>query len=495
MPKYVVLAGAEQDALFERRHLLPPSDAATALGVSRQAVDKSAARPQGQLLAWTFAAAEGGRRYRNSYVDFGPRTGQLDPGAWLGHRDDPAAIIQEVLHQTRQSISEAARRVVSEPSRYGPAADGSHSLAEDDLILRLVASGVVQFDRNLRREPPVLVPYPDALQKGLDKLTVQSMRRATTPPRSVPDLLAWCRERPLNQWPLDLSRDIAGPGDRLLDGPQPTAFCQEWAVDSHDVESEVIERQLLHHVIASCRQAGDQVGYVAFRTLLIEKPVLTTLQLHVECARPELSRLAEAVRSVYVPAPLEYADGGMVTCCATCGNLLFRSVSGGLRCENDRCARRPTALGRRIPLDEDPLWLELPFRTFVSAPGQAELRLAERLERLGLEVERWPDIDAYDLRVTFRDGEAWAVDVKDWASPVALARHLNRLEEPFRPTPSWRQAFFVFPQERLRTRPDYVRAFAHSSPVLARSSRVRALGEAAFVAEIRQRLETVAEVS
>src|SRR5206468_2770815 len=149
----------------------------------------------------------------------------------------------------------------------------------------------VQFDRRLGEEPWRLTPYPDALQKGLDKLTVRCLRQGIAPPASLPDLLAWCRERPFSEWGLELGGEIAGPGDHLLNGSQPTAFCQEWAVDSGDVESEVIERRLLHSVIASCRQAGDQQGYVAFRKLLIEKPVLTTLQLHLECARPELSRL------------------------------------------------------------------------------------------------------------------------------------------------------------------------------------------------------------
>jgi pPIWI_RE three-gene island domain Y/REase associating with pPIWI_RE len=492
MPKYPVSEEVEQDALLGHRHLLPPSEAATLLRISRQAVEKSAARPRGQILVWAFDALGGRRRYRPFYVDFGPRNEQFDSAAWQRHQDDLAAIVRQAVSASRDLSADAlGKATVTHDAGHMPSAGGRPAVDDDSLlILHLVASGIVQFDRRLHREPWRLVPYPDALQKGLDKLTVRCLKREAEPPASVPDLLGWCRERPLYDWVLDLGEEIADRSDRLLDGPQPTAFCQEWAVDSRDVESEVIERRLLHGVIATCRQAGDQDGYVAFRRLLIEKPVLTTLQLHVECARPELSRLAEEVRKVYAPAPLEYAESHAVVCCATCGNLLLRSPGGMLHCGDDRCARETTTVGRRISLAEDPLWLELPFRTFVTAPGRAELWLAKRLERLGVSVELWPEFDAYDLRVGFPDGEAWAVDVKDWASPVALARHLDRVAELVPTSPPWQRAFFVFPQDRLRRRPDYVRAFVNASRALARSPKVAALGEGSFVDAVRRHLRS-----
>ena len=34
----------------------------------------------------------------------------------------------------------------------------------------------------------------------------------------------------------------------------------------------------------------------------------------------------------------------------------------------------------------------------------------------------WPQFDAYDLRIPFPDGTAWAIDVKDWANPSLLGR-------------------------------------------------------------------------
>jgi hypothetical protein len=111
-------------------------------------------------------------------------------------------------------------------------------------------------------------------------------------------------------------------------------------------------------------------------------------------------------------------------------------------------------------MSQEPLWLRPPIRVFVALPGIAELRLAAELRRQGVDVSMWPDFDAYDLRVEFPDGSAWAVDVKDWASPVALARHLTS-GTPFRAEPPWERAFFVFPSYRVHNRPEYLRVFRH----------------------------------
>lgn len=59
-------------------------------------------------------------------------------------------------------------------------------------------------------------------------------------------------------------------------------------------------------------------------------------------------------------------------------------------------------------------------------PGLAELQLASRLEAIvGIQVELWPQRDRFDLLVR-RAGREWRVDVKDWTSPIALARALLR---------------------------------------------------------------------
>jgi len=111
--------------------------------------------------------------------------------------------------------------------------------------------------------------------------------------------------------------------------------------------------------------------------------------------------------------------------------------------------------------------------------------LEAALRERGLQVELWPEFDRYDLRLRFADGEAWAVDVKDWAEPSLLARRVNAQAAPFTSGPRWSRAFFVFPQERQRERPDYVRAFENHCHVL--SDGVEAAFEVDFLEEVKRK--------
>ena len=64
-----------------------------------------------------------------------------------------------------------------------------------------------------------------------------------------------------------------------------------------------------------------------------------------------------------------------------------------------------------------------PLRVFITSPGLAETELETALRKAGLFPEMWPLFDAYDLRLPFPDGTAWAIDVKDWARPSCSAQH------------------------------------------------------------------------
>jgi len=438
------------------------------------------ANERGQLLLWVFETLEGPRRYRPLYVDFGPREGQFDPDAWQAHRDDPIRLIAQP--------AAGARSVADRPPEQDedPASTPSDEASLD--VMTLLASGIVQYDRQLRAESPVVFPYPPALQRGLDRLTARCLAHGMTPPGSVPDLLGWCNE-PFSpaRWPLALG-DMAGPDDRLLAGPLPTVFCQQIAVSSRDVESEVEERRLMTSVLASGRRDGNQDGYVALRRLLIDSPVLTQLDLLQECARPELTGMAEEIRRLYPIYPLEYVRLRKVVCCDRCGNLLLPEAGDRWRCGDERCSRQPVRPGRSMDVADEPHWLDLPFRTFISAPGRVEVALARRMGVLGLETTLWPEFDAYDLRVTFPSGESWAADVKDWARPLALARHLDKVPELFSASPPWSRAFFVVAQDRLRQRPDYLRALTRSCRALAKRPEITVTDERGFARAVRDHL-------
>ncbi len=71
-----------------------------------------------------------------------------------------------------------------------------------------------------------------------------------------------------------------------------------------------------------------------------------------------------------------------------------------------------------------------------------------------MECALWPAYDAYDLRVAFADGSAWAVDIKDWGQAHRLARKLQRI--PSYPGAEHRRAIYAIPDERLAEGPEYL---------------------------------------
>ena len=359
-------------------------------------------------------------------------------------------------------------------------------LQPDELTLHLSASGVVKLTETVKNGNSPTLPYPKELQRGLDRLVLNCLRQKQTPPQGIPDLLSWC-QRPLAEWPLELPEE-AGTADKLLDRGMPTEICEEWAIASPDLEAELTQKKLLLNAISVCKSADAPDSYVAFRRLLIEKPIMTEFELLQQCHEPVLEKLAEQLQTAYEPAPESAVVGGQFHCCSNCGNLMLRAIAGDLVCTEERC--RTKSLGKpgtQIPQSQGVFWLKRGLRRFVAAPGRAEVRLLEKLEKLGKlqQVELWPNFDSYDLRIVFPDGEAWAIDVKDWRNPFLLAKKVREQQPPIPSAPSWQQAYFVFPDDRKQQRSDYLRAFRNHSKL---PKNIKAKFEKELIKDVKKKL-------
>ena len=117
------------------------------------------------------------------------------------------------------------------------------------------------------------------------------------------------------------------------------------------------------------------------------------------------------------------------------------------------------------------------------APGVYELALARRIESLGLSCQLWPAYDRYDLRVVFDNGEAWAIDVKDWKHPHLLGRQLTTFSNG---VPDWTRAFFVIPDSRVRENRSYLTTLRN----LARSNDFSIVTISDLIDTISQRKDT-----
>ena len=176
-------------------------------------------------------------------------------------------------------------------------------LSANELTLHLIASGLTVLVQNVTDGYPVSIPYPPALQRGLDRIVVACLRQAQAPPRSIVELIDWCR-KPLSSWPLALPEDAIGTTDTLLIGDFPTRICDGWACAKPDVEAEIGEQHLIRSVFQTCMEANNTTAYTAFRSLLIQHPVLTAFEFQQQMMRPELDILREHVRAAYTPAPV-----------------------------------------------------------------------------------------------------------------------------------------------------------------------------------------------
>jgi hypothetical protein len=365
-------------------------------------------------------------------------------------------------------------------------------LPEEMIVLHLIATGIVRRATNIEHGQRANGNYEVPLQLGLDRLNVLRYRQALALIKSVPDLLAHCQE-PIGEWlPGDLT--IFDPDEQLLGGPFPTEICQNLACLTGDVEADLTESRFIERVFNACKEASSPQAYTDFRRLLITRPVMTALELLLCCnVYPSLTILRELLHEAYEPAPLDYMVGGVFACCPTCQNLQIPNYEQTrFACESERCRRYAAKAGegRRISASDQIHWLKRGLRRFVAQPGLPELRLEKSLRTMGVAVEMWPEFDSYDLLVRLPE-KTIAVDVKDWANPFLLARKVQ--EKCIPSVPGWDEAYYIFPEERKRDQPDYVRGFTNTCNTfngkVKIGGKVKAAFENDFVSMVRSKVK------
>jgi hypothetical protein len=296
-------------------------------------------------------------------------------------------------------------------------------------------------------------------------------------------------EFPFARWPLPQLPPDVHPQDSLLCNQLPTYFCEEYACSESDLAANLFEKRFIEQLRAAC--ADNPELYISARELLITRLVLTEQELIGIIHQPPFNLIRDLLKEAYEAAPLFFCYQGYYRCCPHCGSLLIFSAKSLWLCQEESCDFPPAPDDRdlrKIPVSDDVRFLKRPLRRYIAFPGKAEVRLRDKLEKIKvkkpMKVELWPLLDVYDLRLTFPDGEVWAVDVKDWANPYRLARAVK----PFRADPPWNRALFVFPDRHRKARPNYLRAF-RSRCALIDDERVSAMFEGDLIASVRRKLK------
>ena len=356
----------------------------------------------------------------------------------------------------------------------------SPPLAERVVVAQL-ATGVLDYAAALTSEATFRLPYPANLQLALDRLTLIAWRQGVAAPSSVVQLLQLAAE-PFGDWPIQLPDADVDPDESLLAYGKPTATCEELGSLRGDVEGEMRQNALMYAVMDKTRAAGAPESYVAFRKLLIERPVLTALELDAHRADPVLAVVAAELANAYPDVPPEARADGVVRTCAGCHGLRLPTDDGRTWfCDDESCPAPGTA-GPDHPAAEGVHWLRRELRTFVTGPGRAELRISEAVAAMGVPVRLWPDFDTCDLAV-FGD-QPWVADVKAWRNPTRLGRSLR--ERLFTVPAEAKRAFIVVAQEQVNAHRRYVELLRRACPALRPGNRIVAVSEKQFLKLVKE---------
>lgn len=269
------------------------------------------------------------------------------------------------------------------------------------------------------------LPYPSAAQRALDRTVLHCLQLGEPPPRSLPELWAWCRWRSAGDSLFQVPASLVTPDATLVHpvGLAPTRTCLE--LTSHMPEGGVEReaRVLLAGLAARC---GSTEQYQRCRRFLACHPVVHQQD---RFAGGWSKAVWSRVKEFYRPLPESLLAGGTFLNCLVCGlPALLRDrkvpdqgapVAGpDTWCEGEVCPH-----GERLGLIRDPdrSWLlRRGLRAFLALPRRVEETALDRLERAGIGYEALPDgLGTYRLRGT-RTGSRH-IQVYDRVQPALLA--------------------------------------------------------------------------
>jgi hypothetical protein len=337
-------------------------------------------------------------------------------------------------------------------------------------------------------------PYPPELLYAQHHL---SLAMLTSYPATITGFFKLCK-KPLEDWwpggpPAKVDKRLA-----LLE-PDGDLGQQviEYLLTAYDLPEditlrgiqEILDSELMGIICGKLRKTADydpvgaQREYVAIRSYVISHPWTTSEQLRREL-RGLRHILPQEVGDLYqesnaLGTELRYPGPGQPEACywncSVCGPLYQRNGRLG-SIKPGACEKRCPGSQTWQPLDveDNTRVLKRGVHLFTHIPGFTEMELYRWLldevqpTRPTLQqVELWPGVDKYDLRLTLR-GKVWAVDVKDYKGPFSLGEYIKKDQRsPEQKDPVWHEWFYVYPTYHELQRPDYgecVRQAAEGMP-------------------------------
>lgn len=299
-------------------------------------------------------------------------------------------------------------------------------------MVNLFALGLVEIQQQLDRFGHIHAPYPEALQRAFHIASAFNIERESDYPTSLARLISVSKQ-PIYLWCPDYMDGEHGEfyGEScLLNSGTITTDCSTIAA----LVGKDAEVEFYSFLMNICKELGDRGAdyYSAWRKVVIENPVAESHTDLLTKSTPILltyaSSTKELINKFYDLLPAWYAEDGKIPCCPTTQAQLRKTRAGYSTEFRDPLATKALAEKGPVWREYTPSFLELkrPLRFFWCYPGYHELALGNQLKELGWDVEMWPDYDAVDLLVQKKwHGERFAIDVKDYISPISLARNFK----------------------------------------------------------------------
>jgi hypothetical protein len=217
---------------------------------------------------------------------------------------------------------------------------------------------------------------------------------------------------------------------------------------------EYIEKDIVagieQRAVYDCLRALNQDEYVDLRKYFIINPITNLEELRkLKLEYSENDIALQAIENAY--------EEIMEDCfrCPKCGWTLQKEKIG-MRCQNRSCSEAKYIQGELEDIhgESGMLRLKRGVMKYICVPGKLELDIDNYCSKHNVQSELWPEMDKYDIGITFSNGDLWAVDAKAIREPQILKGNIIR-DGGF-PDGNYKRGFYVIPDAYADEKTDYL---------------------------------------
>lgn len=312
--------------------------------------------------------------------------------------------------------------------------------AKTSEMLFYLITGIQQWQNNYGA-------IPDDLYKGMLMFIQLSSEMNPNPPVDLYHLMQ-ILYKPSQEWRIPDLMKVYPEQAPLLDNFVGLVTDADEFLNRF-ISPQEAEQQQMYEILKYCREESRrlQEEYTIIRTFLSDPghAVLTSRERSDFLDRFQDVDLIQLIIACYQEITEEVSNYRK---CPHCG-WTMEYKHDQWRCNKEDVCRSLADMEALEPFDfgKQRVFRLIPgIQRFVLLPGMSELRMVERLQKKGYEVDLYPNIDTFDLSVR-QGGRQFFLDVKDFKDPQTLANYFNEQSSSYLEK-YLDQCYIVIPQYR-----------------------------------------------